>query len=362
MSALARFLQRNQITKARPLPLVHTTDSYYLKKIVETGTIKTQRCNVFAGENLSYFFVGRAAYKRDLQQEAEYWELPTCLVFSFFTDGVKRIFPFDSGAFNSKRYPNFINMMDMEDFETGSDPEAPHKLIGTFFSSARNYYRLNARPREEFESKFDVEVLDEEMKALHKLIQHKDSKARGEQGSIYVSITEHSIEYLLRWLSARANFVSRDWTKIWHYVNEKAPFDERMQEVALSWIYFLGDEDHDLQQTKSVIYALLERWVPGHQGWGEFGEFLSDRLAADPSLLFSFLRPRRLFRRLIEFLSENGEVSDVLKILKFCVSEGPKDDESHVVLGYAIDVVYSRDSSEHAQRLTLAEMFDKLTE
>jgi len=191
MSALERFLQRNQITKVRPLPLVHTTDSYYLKKIVETGTIKTQRCNVFPGENLSYFFVGRAAYKRDLQQEAEYWELPTCLVFSFFADGVKRIFPFDSGAFDSKRYPNFINMMNLEDFETGVDAEAPHKLIGTFFSSARNYYRLNARPKEEFESKFDVEVLDEEMKALHKLIQHKDKRADDRRFAIEMQFDQH---------------------------------------------------------------------------------------------------------------------------------------------------------------------------
>lgn len=176
MSALSRFLQRNQITKARPLPLVHTTESYYLKKIIETGAIKSQRCNVFAGENLSYFFVGRAAYKRDLQQEAEYWELPTCMVFDFFVDGAKRIYPFDSGAYAARRYPNFINMMDLGDFEVSNDIEAPHKLIGTFFGTARNYYRLSARPKEQFEALFDVDVLDEELKALHKLILHKDRK------------------------------------------------------------------------------------------------------------------------------------------------------------------------------------------
>jgi hypothetical protein len=176
MSALQKFLQRNQITKARPLPLVHTTESYYLKKIIETGRIKVQPCNVFAGESLSYFFVGRSAYKRDLLQEAEYWELPTCLVFNFFIDGAKRIFPFDSGAFAAKRYPKYINMMDLHDFETRKDLEAPHKLIGTFFTNARNYYRLNARSKEQFEATFDVDVLDEEMKALHKLIQHKDRR------------------------------------------------------------------------------------------------------------------------------------------------------------------------------------------
>jgi hypothetical protein len=176
MSILSRFLQRNQITKANPLPIVHTTESYYLKRIVDSGRIKAQPCDVFAGQNLSYFFVGRAAYKRDILQEAEYWELPTCLVFSFFTDGAKRIFPFDSGAFSAARYPNYINMMELSDFEVVDDPEAPHKIIGTFFNSTRNYYRLAARPKEQFEALFDVDVLDEEMKALHKLIQHKDKK------------------------------------------------------------------------------------------------------------------------------------------------------------------------------------------
>ena len=121
MTALSQFLERNQITKARPLPLVHTTETYYLKKIVETGQIKAQRCNVFMGENLSYSFVGRAAYKCDSQQEAEYWELPTCLVFDFFIQGAKRILPIDSGAFSAKRYPNFINMMDLQDFDVGGD-------------------------------------------------------------------------------------------------------------------------------------------------------------------------------------------------------------------------------------------------
>jgi hypothetical protein len=193
MGALAEFLKRNQITRSNPLPLVHTTESYHVKKIVASGTIKASRCNVFRGENLSYFFVGRAAYKRDLHQEAEYWELPTCLVFSFFADGVKRIYPFDSGAFKLRRYPNFVNMMDVADFEVGQDPEAPHKIIGTFFGTARNYYRLAARPREQFESRFDVEVLDEEMKALHKLILTKDNKADDRRFAIEMQF-DHDID------------------------------------------------------------------------------------------------------------------------------------------------------------------------
>lgn len=177
MSALYQFLQRNNITKANPLPLVHTTDSYFVKKIISSGKITPRPCNVFSGENLSYFFVGRAAYKKESGYDAEYWELPSCLVFEYFSSGVKRIFPFDSGAFSNKLYPNFIGMMDIEDYEVSIDNNSPEKLIGTFFSTPDNYYRLRSRNEDWFKSEFDIDVLDEEILALHKLIGHKDNKS-----------------------------------------------------------------------------------------------------------------------------------------------------------------------------------------
>jgi hypothetical protein len=193
MSALREFLKRNQITEANPLPLVHTTEAYFLKKIVATNKITVQPCNVFAGERLSYFFVGRPAYKKELNAEAEYWQLPVCFVFEFFVDGVRRIFPFDSGAFKS--FPDYIGMMDIKEFEVGSDSRAPHKIIGTFFTSSQNYYRLNPRDQLQFESTFGVELLDEEIKALHKLIQAKGKKFDDRRFAIEMSF-DHDVSLL----------------------------------------------------------------------------------------------------------------------------------------------------------------------
>jgi hypothetical protein len=174
MTALFNFLQRNQISRANPLPIVHTTEAYFLKKIVSTGEIEARPCNVFTGEKINYFFVGRAAYKRELYQEAPFWELPSCIVFEYDAKEAKRIFPFDTGAFHTKRYPNFINMMDINEFDVSSDVDAPQKLIGTFFNNARNYYRLNARPESQFKAQFEIDVLDEEVQALHRLIETKN--------------------------------------------------------------------------------------------------------------------------------------------------------------------------------------------
>ncbi|WP_338720265.1 hypothetical protein [Devosia sp. XK-2] len=188
MTALRQFLQRNSISRANPLPLVHTTESYFIKKILAKGEIEARPCNVFRGENLSYFFVGRAAYKKEANQEADYWELPSCVVFEYFSDGVKRVFPFDSGAFDGGLYPNYINMMELSDFEIKDDPEAPQKLIGTFFNNPRDYYKLKARPDEQFKSAFDIDVLDEEILALHRLIGDRNEKFDDRRFAIEVQV------------------------------------------------------------------------------------------------------------------------------------------------------------------------------
>jgi len=189
MSALYDFLQKNR--KANALPLVHTTEAYFLKKIIRTGKIEATPCSVFKGENLAYFFIGRPAYKKDVSGEAEYWELPVCFIFEYFNDSVKRIFPFDSGAFASKdRYPNFISIMDKDEFDVGADNEAPEKLIGTFFKSPSNYYRLKPVSEERFRSDFDVDVLNEEIHALHKLIRSKSDRYDDRRFSIEMQFSD----------------------------------------------------------------------------------------------------------------------------------------------------------------------------
>jgi hypothetical protein len=169
MSALHAFLQRSKITKANPLPLVHTTEAYFLKKIINSRKVLARPCSVFGGERLSYFFVGRAAYKKDMSDSTLYWEMPACVVLDFSVESARRIFPFDTGAFANRRYPNFVSMMNLSDYNTANDRASPHKLIGTFFVNSRRYYTLKPRAETEFNDMFDVDTLDEEVKALYEL-------------------------------------------------------------------------------------------------------------------------------------------------------------------------------------------------
>ena len=71
------------------------------------------------------------------------------------------------------------------------------------------------------------------------------------------------------------NFASRNWTKLWHYVHERLPFDDRIAQIAVAWMYALDASSGDFSQAKSVIYALLQRWSALGKDYPDYGEFLS---------------------------------------------------------------------------------------
>jgi hypothetical protein len=153
-------------------------------------------------------------------------------------------------------------------------------------------------------------------------------------GPTLTALFERSTEYLLRWLGNRNNFRRKNWTKVWHYVHEKIPFDERVRDVAVSWMYSLNSDVSDFQETRSIIYALLQLWSLTGKDYPDYGDFLSDRLASEPSLLFICLRPAQFFRLLFEYILAKGNIPDLLTLAEFTISNLPKE-------GYIVDSVTS---------------------
>ncbi|MGH7047383.1 MAG: hypothetical protein ACREE2_13465 [Stellaceae bacterium] len=188
MSALAKFLERNSAKLGKPLPLVHTTRAYFLKQILDRKKIDVIPCDVF-NEPLAYFFVGRPAYKWETAGEAAEWELPVCFVFEYDVADAKRIFPFDTGAFKSK-YPPYISMMDLDEFELSAVSHGPERLIGTFFASRLDYYLMRLRPAHRFNDEFLVDLLDSEVKAVHKLWSSSASSADDRRCAIEVQFQD----------------------------------------------------------------------------------------------------------------------------------------------------------------------------
>jgi hypothetical protein len=76
--------------------------------------------------------------------------------------------------------------MNMFDFEATNTVNAPERMIGSFFISPTNYYKLRPRVVTDFERRFDVGVLDEEIRALYKLIISKAGKYDDRRFSIEV--------------------------------------------------------------------------------------------------------------------------------------------------------------------------------
>jgi hypothetical protein len=187
------FLQKNSIDPRNYLPLVHSTDAYLLKRSLIEKKLSTRPCDTFTGESLLYFFVGRPAYKKETPEEAAYWELPSCILFDFDVKEAKRIYPFDTGAFSRKLYPSYINMMNVDDFLITPSSENVKRAIGAFFGSTRDYYRLSCMDDGLFKSKHNVNVTDEEVLALHRLIKDRSKKFDDRRFSIE---TQFDTEFL----------------------------------------------------------------------------------------------------------------------------------------------------------------------
>jgi hypothetical protein len=147
--ALAKFLSKNSISSSLSMPAVHTTSAYTAKRIIKGGLIKPQPCDTFKDEDLTYLFYGRPSYKRTGESQlAKYWELPSLFVMDYDAISTKRIFPFDTGAFVAKRYPEFIGMMDIGEFEVTSSLTAPQRLVASFFVDTNRYFRLQRETRD----------------------------------------------------------------------------------------------------------------------------------------------------------------------------------------------------------------------
>jgi hypothetical protein len=145
-SGLGRF--RALIQKTSPagprLPLIHSTDAYAVGTMLEDGgKIEPQPCSIFKPERLTYLFYGRPAYRpnqNELPTDLQHY-LPVCLIFRpSATIAIKRMFPFDSGAFDGDFYRSYLHKrMQLGDFRIEADADTPGRVVRRFFSDNTNY-------------------------------------------------------------------------------------------------------------------------------------------------------------------------------------------------------------------------------
>lgn len=164
---LADFLASQNAASRMDLGLVHSTKSSKLVDILAAKKLMAMPCNVFAGENLVYMFVGRPAYKYRVEDPARYWMLPTVFVIRFQKmPPIKRIFPFDSGAFSKRVFPNYIAEFDLSRYDLGTNIDLVGKLISVLYGDDASYLKRAPISEDMLRKRYETGPLDMEIDAL----------------------------------------------------------------------------------------------------------------------------------------------------------------------------------------------------
>lgn len=157
------FDEKFSVTSPEPrmLPFFHSCDACIGKKILIEKKLMPSPCRVFRKEKLLYFFYGRPAYKSNNPQSSGLRSLlPMSFIFNVdVVDKIKRIAPFDTGAFKKGLYRQFMNRaMKMDDFFLTPDRAVLSKGITYFFSSNEHYFQGEPREKIDFEKdEFEIE-------------------------------------------------------------------------------------------------------------------------------------------------------------------------------------------------------------
>jgi hypothetical protein len=176
--SLREFLEKAQVGTASKLPWLHTTQAGHLPGIIGSGRIAAMPCNVFRGEKLTYLFVGRPAYKYQLEPgETPYWMLPTVFVVRFQTDPkIKRLFPFDSGAFTSKRLPDYVTFFGREAFELAPERESIGRVVSAFFGDDLSYVKRHPRHAQKLNDEYNLTPRHAAVQAVTRLYEEKSAE------------------------------------------------------------------------------------------------------------------------------------------------------------------------------------------
>jgi hypothetical protein len=173
---LNQFLSNVNLPSALSLPWVHGTSASNLMDIIADRKILATPCNVFRNEKLCYLFIGRPAYKTPSVDTPSAWQLPVAFVVRFAAPPpIKRIFPFDSGAFHSQRLPSYITMFKMDGYNIGDDPELVGRLVSFYFKTPSRYFFRRPAGEEELREQHNLDMRHAQVMALNRLFLENSS-------------------------------------------------------------------------------------------------------------------------------------------------------------------------------------------
>jgi hypothetical protein len=137
------FVQKAGVTLPL-LPLFHTFEGRNLRGIQKAGQLTPTHCPVF-DEPLLYLFYGRPAYRvtsAGEQATSDHAFAPVIIAIRpESAASIKRIAPFDTGAFHNNIYETYLHpKMTFDDFLLTPLPETAGKVVSLFFNGSNDDY------------------------------------------------------------------------------------------------------------------------------------------------------------------------------------------------------------------------------
>lgn len=126
------------------LPVVHTTDWWSFRHIMDGNLLAMQRCPVFS-EDLVYLFYGKPCYR--LHQGSEPTSLSAFYLVSLIFEAnsvgpFRRVHPFDTGAFSKGFYQSHLHpKMEIKDFELNASLGAVTEAVDVFYGTNAGYFK-----------------------------------------------------------------------------------------------------------------------------------------------------------------------------------------------------------------------------
>ncbi|ATN36748.1 hypothetical protein ACO34A_23455 (plasmid) [Rhizobium sp. ACO-34A] len=106
------------------------------------------------------------------------WELPLVLIMkSTCLINIRRIFPFDSGAFHSSRLPSYVSRFEHEGYEVANRKGAIDLLIDIFFGDDKAYFHGRSKSRDDITRRNGLNVRHAQVLALCALYNREQLEA-----------------------------------------------------------------------------------------------------------------------------------------------------------------------------------------
>jgi len=186
-----RFVDSQTAPSEEPLPLTHTTDAFDLRDIIADREIKPRYCSVF-GEDLSYHFYGRPAYRKNAETQANSLAAYAPVIFIFkptVADKAIAAFPFDSGAYVGERYSDIMHhRMSVKDFGLAPPFEKIGKLVAFYFGNNKRYFdQIPSSIKGISSSEFEAQSIKE-------LVTYRGKNERDDRSSTIEIVFDRAIE------------------------------------------------------------------------------------------------------------------------------------------------------------------------